>query len=66
MPLFKMTRELAGAAGMDAGNRSMRAAGRTAWNDDDLEAARVELMRVYPYCPHGCWPENCILCCETA
>jgi hypothetical protein len=27
------------AAGRDAGNRSMRAAGRTSWNDDDWNAA---------------------------
>lgn len=27
------------AAGWDAGNRSMKAGGRTVWNDDDLDAA---------------------------
>lgn len=29
------------AAGRDAGNRSMRAAGRTAWNDEDWSAAEA-------------------------
>jgi hypothetical protein len=30
---------IARAAGRDAGNRSMRAAGRSAWNEDDWSAA---------------------------
>lgn len=43
------TPDLARAAGWDAGNRSMRDAGRTRWNEDDWnEAARTtnELMRL--------------------
>ena len=33
------TQAIAHAAGWDAGNRAMRAAGRTAWNEDDWDAA---------------------------
>jgi len=34
-----MTSAMAMGVGMDAGNKSMRAAGRTAWNEDDVAAA---------------------------
>ena len=37
-----LTTELAYAAGIDAGNRSMRAGNRVVWNEDDYnEAAKV-------------------------
>jgi len=36
---MQITYRLAHAAGWDAGNRSMREAGRTTWNDDDWNAA---------------------------
>jgi hypothetical protein len=39
----EMTPAIARAAGQDAGNRSMRAAGRASWNEDDWNAA-VETM----------------------
>lgn len=35
----RMTKALARAIGQDAGNRSMRKAGRTAWSADDYNAA---------------------------
>lgn len=35
---MKLTREMCYAAGMDAGNLSMRQAGRTKWNEDDYNA----------------------------
>jgi len=35
----RMTVRIARAAGWDAGNRSMRAGGRTAWNEDDWNVA---------------------------
>ena len=38
--------ELASAAGMDAGNRSMRQAGRKKWNEDDFNAAARETNRL--------------------
>ena len=41
-----LTPELAHAVGLDAGNRSMRRAGRTCWNDDDATAAAVETNRL--------------------
>jgi len=39
-------KKLAVAAGMDAGNRSMRAAGRTQWNADDANAATEARAKV--------------------
>ena len=47
MPIT-MTPELAFAAGRDAGDRSMRAAGRTIWNEDDWNAASAEYKRLLP------------------
>lgn len=41
-----LTPDLAKAAGLDAGNRSMRAAGRTVWNEEDYDAASQELTRL--------------------
>lgn len=38
---IQMTRQIAYAAGFTAGNRSMRAAGRTVWNEDDFNAASL-------------------------
>lgn len=43
-----VTREIARAAGWDAGNRSMRSAGRTAWNATDYAAAVAECQRLWP------------------
>ena len=42
------THEAAHAAGRDAGNRSMRAAGRTTWNDDDYNAAAGTYEKIRP------------------
>jgi hypothetical protein len=41
-----LTEELARAAAWDAGNRSMREAGRTAWSRADYDAAVNELDRL--------------------
>lgn len=49
---FALTYELAHAASMDAGNRSMRAGGRTAWNLDDYNASVDEFNRLWPI-PEG-------------
>ena len=40
--------KLAHAAGTDAGNRSMRRAGRRKWNDRDYAAAVKEFERIWP------------------
>lgn len=40
-------RQLAQAAGMDAGNRTMRKAGRKAWSKADYNASCREWLRVY-------------------
>lgn len=61
---IKLTRELAFAASMDAGNSAMRAAGRKAWSKEDQTAAWRELQRLWPDCPHGCEPQNCALCAK--
>jgi len=39
MPPIILTREIAQAVGMDAGNASMRKAGRKVWNEDDYNVA---------------------------
>jgi hypothetical protein len=62
MPIPNMTREFAYAAGLDAANRSMRTAGRTAWNEEDAEIARLEFDRLWPFCKHGSDIENCAHC----
>jgi hypothetical protein len=38
--------QIAHAAGQDAGNRSMKAAGRVAWNADDWSVAAAEETRL--------------------
>lgn len=43
---MKLTKAMVYAAGRDAGNRSMRAAGRTEWNEDDYNAAAAEFARL--------------------
>ena len=43
---MQISRQIAYAAGRDAGNRSMRAAGRTEWNDDDWDAASEVTARL--------------------
>jgi hypothetical protein len=40
--------KLAHAAGWDAGNQSMRQAGRTAWSEADYEAARLAFENLCP------------------
>lgn len=37
--MVELTYKLAMAAGQDAGNRNMRHAGRTVWNEDDWNVA---------------------------
>jgi len=48
MPRIVMTREIAYAIGTDAGNRSMRAGGRTAWNVDDYNASVDAFCKAWP------------------
>jgi len=43
-----ITREIALAAAKDAGNRSMRQAGRGAWNREDYNAVVREFDRLWP------------------
>lgn len=66
MSRITLTRELAFAASLDAGNRSMKAAGRKTWSKhDQLEASR-EFQRLWPRCEHGIEPEEvCFYCDET-
>lgn len=45
---LERARSIAHAAGWDAGNRSAAAAGRSAWNEDDYNAAAAESTRVFP------------------
>jgi hypothetical protein len=48
MPRIELTRKLAHAAAWDAGNASMRAAGRKRWNEDDRDACWAEYERLWP------------------
>lgn len=43
---IKVTYKIAMAAGRDAGNKSMRAAGRTGWNEDDWNVAAEVTARL--------------------
>jgi hypothetical protein len=43
---IELTRELAYAAGMEAGNRAMRAGGRTAWSEEDKFASARQFNRL--------------------
>lgn len=45
---IQLTRDLAWAAATDAGNRSMRQAGRTKWSQRDYNAAIREFDRLWP------------------
>jgi hypothetical protein len=60
----RLTRDVAWAAAHDAGNRSMRHAGRTSWNEDDYNAAVEEFNRLWPYenpgGPHAAKMRRCI------
>ena len=47
MAKIRLTESLAWAAATDAGNRSMRAAGRTKWGFEDRNAAIVEFNRIW-------------------
>jgi hypothetical protein len=46
--MMTLTRDLAWSAATDAGNRSMRAAGRTAWDENDYDVAAQEFGRLWP------------------
>jgi hypothetical protein len=38
---MQMTKQIAYAIGQDAGNKSMRTAGRKVWNEDDFNTAAI-------------------------
>jgi hypothetical protein len=61
-----MTRALAYAASQDAGNRTMRAAGRTAWDIEDYNACVNEFDRLWPEELDGPWPEDTSVSPQTA
>jgi len=48
-----MTYSLAIAAGQDAGNRSMRQAGRSKWDEDDWNVAAETFGRLWPEPAHN-------------
>ena len=43
-----LSEKIARAAALDAGNRSMRKAGRTSWNEQDRNVAIAEYNRLWP------------------
>jgi hypothetical protein len=58
----QMTYLIAHAAAADAADRSMRAAGRKAWSEDDYNAAVAEFERLFPLTApgaiHDCTPSD--------
>ena len=46
---MQLTYDMVRAASQDAGNRSMTAAGRAGWNEDDWNAACQEFDRLVPH-----------------
>jgi hypothetical protein len=48
MPKLVITYEIARAIGEDAGDSAMRSAGRTAWSEDDYNAAVEAFNTAYP------------------
>lgn len=44
---IEATYEIAHKASQDAGNRNMRAAGRSKWNEDDWNVAAAEFERLF-------------------
>ena len=57
MARLTLTRDLAWAASMDAGNRAMRHAGRTVWSADDYNVYVREFDRLWP-CELDGFPSN--------
>jgi hypothetical protein len=57
-----MTRELAYAASVDAGNRAMHQGKRHAWSTEDYDEVIREFERLWPNCLHGCEAQNCFHC----
>jgi hypothetical protein len=48
MPRMPMTQEIARAVAWDAGNASMRTAGRRAWSEEDYNIACTMFERFWP------------------
>jgi len=64
MPPIRITRELAFAASLDAGNRAMSAGQRSTWNEEDADVASRVFNRLWPRCPHGIDPEELCYFCD--
>lgn len=64
MPPIRITRQLAFAASLDAGNRSMLAAHRTAWDEADAIVAAQAFNKLWPRCLHGINPEDLCYFCD--
>jgi len=64
VPPIRITRALAFAASLDAGNRAMSSARRKSWNEQDQSAARQAFDKLWPRCPHLIDPENVCYFCD--
>jgi hypothetical protein len=53
--MITLTPSLIGAATLDAGTRSMRKAGRSIWNEDDLDAASIVSNQLWDVLDHANW-----------
>jgi hypothetical protein len=58
---MRMTYQIAHSAGIDAANKQMRLAGRTAWNEEDAALAANTFNQLYPLCAEhpGVEPQLC-------
>ena len=58
---MRMTYKIAYSIGLDAANRQMHSAGRTAWNEGDATLAARTLNQHFPLCAEhpGVQPEVC-------
>lgn len=64
MPPIRITRELAFAASLDAGNCAMSADQRDTWTEQDAHVAARAFNKLWPRCPHGIDPEELCYFCD--
>lgn len=64
MPPIRITRELAFAASLDAGNRAMSEDQRQTWTEEDALVAARTFNKLWPRCSHGIEPEDLCYFCD--
>ena len=64
MPPIRITRALAFAASLDAGNRAMASEQRQTWTEEEAFVAARTFNKLWPCCPHGIAPEELCFFCD--